>query len=436
MDKRGIDVSSWQGVIDWDAVKSSGVEFAILRSSFGSPSPSQVDNQFYNNVKGAQAAGIPIGAYHYGYAVTEEEARNEAGFFLDTVKGIRFEYPLYYDVEDSATMGSLDRDALTKVIRAFCETVEKAGYYVGIYASLNWLTNKFYPDQLPYDVWVAQYYSEDQYDGHHGMWQYTSGGTVGGIAGKVDMNIAYRDFPKLIKDKGLNGWGSGESGGSGGSEEGSGGERDDRLGIGHCVADVLNVRSGPGTDYPVVYQISTGNMVDVLKISENGWLQINCLHGVGWCAAQYIQWSPFESQQPPIGIGRCTADVLNVRTGSGLDYPAAFQLSQGNMVDVLTASGQWLQINCLLGSGWCASQYIYWFRTNLQVPAIGVGKCTADVLNIRSGPATDLSVLFTISEGNMVDVLEDNGRGWLRIRCLLGTGWCSAQYIDWSRHDK
>ena len=95
MDKRGIDVSSWQGVIDWDAVKSSGVEFAILRSSFGSPSPSQVDNQFYNNVKGAQAAGIPIGAYHYGYAVTEEEARNEAGFFLDTVKGIRFEYPLY-----------------------------------------------------------------------------------------------------------------------------------------------------------------------------------------------------------------------------------------------------------------------------------------------------------------------------------------------------
>ena len=71
-----------------------------------------------------------------------------------------------------------------------------------------------------------------------------------------------------------------------------------------------------------------------------------------------------------------------------------------------------------------------------QVPAIGVGKCTADVLNIRSGPATDLSVLFTISEGNMVDVLEDNGRGWLRIRCLLGTGWCSAQYIDWSRHDK
>ena len=213
------------------------------------------------------------------------------------------------------------------------------------------------------------------------------------------MNIAYRDFPKLIKRQGTQRLGApGESGGSGGSEEGSGGERDDRLGIGHCVADVLNVRSGPGTDYPVVYQISTGNMVDVLKISENGWLQINCLHGVGWCAAQYIQWSPFESQQPPIGIGRCTADVLNVRTGSGLDYPAAFQLSQGN--DGRCAHSQRPVASDQLPSGlrWCASQYIDWFRTNLQVPAIGVGKCTADVLNIRSGPATDLSVLFTISE--------------------------------------
>lgn len=430
MERKGIDVSSWQGAIDWNAVKKDGIEFAILRSSFGSPSPSQVDNQFYNNVNGAQAAKVPIGAYHYGYAVTESEARNEANFFLETVKGIKFEYPLYYDVEDSGTMGTLDRDALTRVIRAFCETVEKAGYYVGIYASLYWLNNKFYPDQLPYDVWVAQYYSEDQYEGHHGMWQYTSGGTVSGIAGKVDMNIAYRDFPKLIKDKGVNGWDSN------GSEGGSGGEKDNRLGIGHCVADVLNVRSGPGTSYPVVFQLSSGNMVDVLKTSENGWLQINCLLGVGWCSAEYIQWTPFESQMPPIGIGKCTADTLNVRTGSGLEYPVAFQLSQGNMVDVLTANGSWLQINCLLGSGWCAAQYIDWYRTHIQVPTIGVGKCTADALNIRSGPDTTFSVLFTITKGNMVDVLEDNGQGWLRIRCLLGTGWCAAQYIDWNQNGK
>ena len=87
----GIDVSTWQGKIDWNQVKNSDVKFAILRSSFGSPDPSQVDNQFENNYKGAKAAGIPVGAYHYGYAVSEAEARQEARFFLDTIKGKQFE---------------------------------------------------------------------------------------------------------------------------------------------------------------------------------------------------------------------------------------------------------------------------------------------------------------------------------------------------------
>lgn len=82
-----------RGKIDWNQVKNSDVKFAILRSSFGSPDPSQVDNQFENNYKGAKAAGIPVGAYHYGYAVSEAEARQEAKFFLDTIKGKQFEYP-------------------------------------------------------------------------------------------------------------------------------------------------------------------------------------------------------------------------------------------------------------------------------------------------------------------------------------------------------
>lgn len=157
-----------------DPSERSWNPYAILRSSFGSPDPSQVDNQFENNYKGAKAAGIPVGAYHYGYAVSEAEARQEAKFFLDTIKGKQFEYPVYYDVEDNGTMGTLSRQTLTNVIKAFCSEVEKAGYYVGVYASLSWLDGKFYPDQLSYDVWAAQYFTECQYSGQYGMWQYTS----------------------------------------------------------------------------------------------------------------------------------------------------------------------------------------------------------------------------------------------------------------------
>lgn len=205
MKKLGIDVSTWQTGINWEAMKRDGIEFAILRSSFGSPSPSQVDNQFENHYKGAKAAGVPVGAYHYGYAVTEAEARQEAKFFLDTIKGKQFEYPVYYDVEDGPTMGSLSRQALTNVVKAFCSEVEKAGYYVGVYASLNWLDNKFYPQQLPYEIWVAQYHTENQYTGEYGMWQYTSQGSAGG-ASNLDMNECYKDYPAVIKGKGLNGF--------------------------------------------------------------------------------------------------------------------------------------------------------------------------------------------------------------------------------------
>ena len=145
---KGIDVSTWQGKIDWTQVKGAGIHYAILRSSFGSPDPSQVDNQFENNYKGAKAAGIPVGAYHYGYAVSEAEARQEAKFFLDTIKGKQFEYPVYYDVEDNGTMGTLFRQALTNVIKAFCSEVEKAGYYVGVYVSLSWLSFSLYNSAL------------------------------------------------------------------------------------------------------------------------------------------------------------------------------------------------------------------------------------------------------------------------------------------------
>ena len=208
---KGIDVSTWQGKIDWKQVKGAGIHYAILRSSFGSPDPSQVDNQFENNYKGVKAAGIPVGAYHYGYAVSEAEARQEARFFLDTIKGKQFEYPVYYDVEDNGTMGTLSRQTLTNVIKAFCSEVEKAGYYVGVYASLSWLDGKFYPDQLPYDIWAAQYFTECQYSGQYGMWQYTSSGSVPGIQGGVDMNECYQDYPKIIKGNHLNGFQGGQT---------------------------------------------------------------------------------------------------------------------------------------------------------------------------------------------------------------------------------
>ena len=346
----GIDVSTWQGKIDWNQVKNSDVKFAILRSSFGSPDPSQVDNRFEQNYAGAKAAGIPVGAYHYGYAVSEAEARQEAKFFLDTIKGKQFEYPVYYDVEDNGTMGTLSRQALTNVIKAFCSEVEKAGYYVGVYASLSWLDSKFYPDQLPYDVWVAQYFTECQYTGQYGMWQYTSSGKAAGIQGGVDMNECYQDYPKIIKENHLNGFTDGQSGDDSPAK--------DVIGVGECVASLAKVHTNAARGFPVAFTVTKGNSLNILESTGTGWLKVWCLHGIGYIQACNVKWN--YNLKKKLGVGKCTADILNVRAGIGAkpENEILFQISTGNLVDMVQEKNGWYLINCLHGAGWCAKEYI------------------------------------------------------------------------------
>ena len=207
MQRKGIDVSTWQGDIDWNKVKADGIEFAMLRSSFGKENPSkQTDNKFWQNYNNAKAAGVPVGAYHYSYAKTVEDAKKEADFFLSIVKGCQFEYPIAFDIEDPSQM-YLGKDRITDIIMAFCERVQAAGYYVSLYTNLDWISNRIDMSRAKaFDVWLAQWSSKPTYSGSFGMWQYTSSGSVSGISGNVDMNIAYYDYPSIIKAVGLNGF--------------------------------------------------------------------------------------------------------------------------------------------------------------------------------------------------------------------------------------
>lgn len=207
MSKKGIDVSTWQGDINWNKVKADGIEFAMLRSSFGKENPDkQTDNKFWQNYRNAKAASVPIGAYHYSYATTVEDAKKEADFFLNIVGGCQFEYPVAFDIEDPSQM-YLGKDRITDIIMAFCERVQAAGYYVSLYTNLDWISNRIDMSRAKaFDVWLAQWSSKPTYSGSFGMWQYTSSGSVNGISGNVDMNIAYYDYPSIIKAAGLNGF--------------------------------------------------------------------------------------------------------------------------------------------------------------------------------------------------------------------------------------
>ena len=208
--KKGIDVSTFQGEIDWKKVKAAGIEFAMVRAAYGWEDwENQVDKRFHQNVKGAQAAGVNVGAYHYSYATTAEEARKEAEFFLDAIRGYRLEYPVAFDLEDKC-QANLGRDRLSEIVHAFCRTVEDAGYYVMLYTNLDWIRNRLDPALLNrYDLWLAQWgVDAPTYEGPIGIWQRCSDGEVDGIRGRVDldMDMGRRDYPEYMKKGGVNGW--------------------------------------------------------------------------------------------------------------------------------------------------------------------------------------------------------------------------------------
>ncbi len=223
---RGIDVSYWQGDIDWQRVADSGIEFAMLRASYGWADPEkQTDRQFAANVKGAKAAGIPFGAYHYSYATSVEDAKKEAAFFLSVIKGNTYGYPLAFDIEDKSQQ-NLSPQLINSIIQTFCDAVEEAGYYTAVYTNLNWVNNRLDATILKrYDLWLARWGTTPGYDGNFGIWQYSSNGAIPGVAGRVDLNTSYRDYPAIMQAKGLNGYASGGSddGPDDGSDGGSNG---------------------------------------------------------------------------------------------------------------------------------------------------------------------------------------------------------------------
>lgn len=203
-----IDVSKHQGNINWQQVKAAGVQGAIIRAGYGKMD-NQKDQYFEQNYANAKAAGIPIGAYHFTYAISVEEAKQEADVFLNWIKGKQFEYPVYFDIEDESKNTYLGKKVLTDITCAFCEKLEQAGYFVGIYSNRSWLMNNLDYNRIKrYTLWVAHYnVSATDYPNPHDMWQFSSTQKVNGISGNVDMNWCYKDFPAIIKAGGYNGFG-------------------------------------------------------------------------------------------------------------------------------------------------------------------------------------------------------------------------------------
>lgn len=197
----GIDISTWQGGYPYEKATKNGVKFSIIRAGFSTTK----DNYFEEHYKNAKAQGWGVGAYWYSYATTVEQAKKEAQCFLDTIKGKQFDYPVYLDIEDEKVLNGTSKATRTAIVNAFCEMVENAGYYVGVYTNLNWYNNLIDGGSLnkKYDWWIAYWGANKPSGVDYGLWQYN----VGNVAGvQTDMDYCYKDYPSIIKEAGLNGY--------------------------------------------------------------------------------------------------------------------------------------------------------------------------------------------------------------------------------------
>ena len=276
MREKLIDVSTWNGNIDWNKVYKSGVRYAMIRSSFGIENPNQVDNKFVRNITNAQRAGVKCGIYHYSYAKSATEAKKEADFCLKTIKNYKIDLPVAFDIEDSSQT-HLGKDTLTSIVIAFCDRIKSADYRPMLYCNPNWLCNYLHKDKLinKYDIWLANWgVSAPSYN--CAIWQYSESGSVPGVSGSVDMNWIFKDYtstkPATTKPV----------------TKPSNVKKTD-YSVKVTAQAGLNVRKGAGTNYSIITALKCGTVVTVSKVSGNwgyvgkygGWICLDYTAKVG-----------------------------------------------------------------------------------------------------------------------------------------------------------
>ncbi len=222
---KGIDISKYQASVDFAKVKKAGFSFVIIRCGYrgyGSAGTLAEDTKWKAHTSNAIANDVPFGVYFLTQAKTEAEAVEEAQYVLKLVKALSVQplYPIYIDTEwsNNAHNGradSLSKAQRTKVVKAFCEEIQRNGYYAGIYASKSWFSSHLNDNELTkYDKWIAQYNIKCTYAKSYGMWQYGGGinylrsTKVNGVSSaNCDQNYCYKDYPSIIKNNSLNGYG-------------------------------------------------------------------------------------------------------------------------------------------------------------------------------------------------------------------------------------
>ena len=443
----GIDVSKWQGKIDWKAVKSDGIDFAIIRIGYrGENGVLYRDSNADYNIQQAQKAGLLVGVYFFSTATSTDEAREEAAFVVKAIKGYKISYPVVYDCEGFSAQGSrmnnLTSAARTMNALAFLGDIKAAGYEGMFYASKfdlegAWDTQSIESD---YKIWVAHYPSvtypqaeRPQYSGKYAMWQYTNRGRVKGVEGNCDMIVSYF----LAEEKNAVDKNAAPPAAEAPKtqEELLYTESSDSV----TAKEEVNLREGPSTKYAIVATLKSGDFLTRTGIGKNGWSRLTYNGKTVYAITSYLSNEVIEIEKPDVVAGqtftpksdRVTAKIeVNLRQEPSTSAAVAGVLKAGEFLDRTATSAEgWSRLTYNGQSVYAVTSYLTDTvpETNTQqsdtvtehgmeFSPVNVNVTAKEEVNLRDKPTTDGSnVVYTLKNGEYVQKVGESKAGWARL---------------------
>ena len=434
--EKGIDVSKWNGDIDWKKVKADGIDYVIIRAGYGN---STVDPYFKTYIEGARDAGLKIGVYWFSYATSVERAKIEAQKCLETIAPYKnsISYPVFFDYEyDSVSYAAkqgitITKDLATEMSNVFLDAVESAGYVSGLYTNKDF-GNRYFSNDLIYssNLWVAQYSSTNSFNKPYSMWQYSEKGVVDGIKGNVDMNYTCLETFDLGINHGSNNGNDNDSNNAPVAPPATSAEK------GVTTAN-LNLRAEASTTSSVITTIPKGTSVEIVDKSNNDWYKVSYNGQTGYASSKYITLDNNNSSDnnnttttPPATAtekGVTTAN-LNMRTSASTSASIITTIAKGSTVEIVDKSTpNWYKVKYNGQTGYVSREYVSVNGSTSTTKKYGTA--TAN-LNFRKTASTSGLIMSTIKKGSKVEILSNLNNGWYKVKYNGITGYVSSQYIQ------
>ena len=418
--EKGIDVSKWNGDIDWKSVKDAGADYVIIRAGFGS---STVDEKFYQNIKGARDAGLKIGIYWFSYATSVEKAKAEAQKCIEVISEFKenITYPVFFDYEYASRdyaekQGvTVTKELATEMANTFINTIKSAGYPTGLYTNKDF-GNKYFSEDIinSNNLWVAQYANKNTYGRAYDMWQYTEKGKIAGVSGDVDLNYTCL-IPEGVNINNDDITDGNENNDNVNDDTTSGNENndnanDDTTGGNENNDNVNDDTTGGNENNDNVNDDTTGENENNDNVNDD---------------------TNTENNPSTVIEKGVTTENLNLRVEASTSSKIITTIPKGKTIEIVEKlNSGWYKVNYNGKTGYVSSSYVSINGSTENKPSIVTEKgVTTANLNLRVKASTSSKIITTIPKGKTIEIVEKLNSGWYKVNYNGKTGYVSSKYV-------